>query len=226
MSKNNFIIQNSEDNTFLELSDISNNQKKIIIQTSNKSQMNDLHLTGNLRINTDKFIVNANNGNVTIDNNLNILGEIPFGMSIVTGLPSLVFGNFQAIPTGFEYENRKLSGYIIRNGDDKYCYLSIYIHVKTIGSYPDPSDQALIVIPSNLNPITGRRWIFTYIPNNIGGLGGDPNRYPFCYLDGTPVIYLSRWTSSPDPEIAEQPLQWDLFRDGSIITVNMFFKIF
>lgn len=220
------VIQ-EKNNTKLELIDISG-ASKISIQTSEKSQMNDLQLNGDLTIDTDKFVVESSTGNVNIAGNLTINGIPPNGFMPFSYNPIVfvLFNGSPFEPPNIAYNVNRGTGYVMRDGSNIYAYLSVFISLSNVGTYDVPTDQVAISTPEFMTPTTDRRWTAPYLPNSIQGYGSDPTRYPFCFFDSNGnFIRLSRWTSIADPEIAEQPIEYSLLRNTSQISFTFFVKL-
>lgn len=226
---NRYEIRHETNNSMIILSDISG-ANEIKLQTSDESILNDLDLEGNLTIGDNKFTINASNGNVIVDGNLVVSGIInnpeivPF-----TYEPKILFGTSvgnATESTNISYAVQDGCGYTISNGTDKFCHLSIIITLTNKGTGPANTDLVWITLPSDFTALddNGRLWTSTYETFQVGGFGGTPRRFPYCYInEANNLIVLSRWSSNTD--IPEDLLTFQQIRDTSRIVINMFYKV-
>lgn len=226
MSINGHEIRHESSNSIIILKD---NTNQAIIQTNNESQINELDLSGNLRIGDNKFDVDIS-GNVEIDGDLNVDGIITNNYEITpfSYVPSILYGSSPSNPTqanGVVYDVSNATGYTISNGDKTFCHLSIIITLTDKGTAND-NHFVYVTMPSNPNilPINDRTWMTTYETFNVGGFGGTPRRYPFCYIDiSNNIIVLSRWTpNANDPELQ---LLFQTIRNTSRIVITFFYEV-
>lgn len=232
MSNNRLNIGEDDNNTFLRLIN-ENNTNEILLKSNGESQMNALDLMGDLKINGDKFVVEASTGNVTINGNLNVNGNIngdnPSKITHFSYSPKLLYGSpdepVEATNTAYNISNG--SGFIISKDGDTYCHLNIDILLSNKGTGISNGDASYITMPPDLPATTDRQWISTFEPLQVDEFdfpSTAPFRYPVAIIDATNnLIALTK--ASPNINNPQFIVTFGLIRNISRFGLSIFYKV-